>query len=202
MKDVTWSLSAEDYERAEVRGRDIAETSERNRTKGRFGAKDTTKANLAKAVIQDIEACATEICVSQFTGLPWIDGGPGRPDVGDDIDVKHRKRAWWDLILQPNTRDKINTHLDWRYVLVTGEKGLYLIRGWIYGYEMDTVPLSDPYNTKRPTHWIKQRDLRHFNIGPDGPRIGVSILGATRYPNLKRFGRLDDIDVRRFCVPA
>jgi hypothetical protein len=77
------------------------------------------------------------------------------PDVGVNIDVKTRPRHDWDLIVRPgDPEDRV-------YVLVTGRKLDFQVRGWVYGHEVAALGWWGAKDGERaPCWWIGQDRLR------------------------------------------
>lgn len=83
-----------------------------------------------------------EMCVAKHFDKYWSKGNIRDPDVGE-YQVRATKWDTGGLIMSPdhrNPRYDAKLHgkgdaYDDRYYLVTGVSGLYMIRGWIMGYD-------------------------------------------------------------------
>lgn len=105
----------------------------------------------------DIESAASEMAVAKALGLYWIPYAR-RPqeipaDVGDDVQVRRRKKIGYNLLLHPRDPDE---HI---YVLVYGQIPTFTLEGWTRGATGKARPLSDPFNTGRPAFWIPAEEL-------------------------------------------
>ena len=78
----------------------------------------------------------------------------GSADLPDNIDVKTRSKASYDLIVQKGESP------DKRFVLVTIQEQKTLIHGWCYGYEaMQEQYWADPARG-RPAYFVPKEALK------------------------------------------
>lgn len=83
---------------------------------------------------EDVEGAAAEMVVAKALGIYWPAGVDTFhvPDLGRALGVRHTKRPDGRLIVR--TRD---TLLDETLVLVTGQRGKYVIRGGLHVSDVD-----------------------------------------------------------------
>jgi hypothetical protein len=108
----------------------------------------------------DIEGAIGELVFAKHYGLFWAGVGKiGEVDFGKLTDVKATSYDNGRLCLQKDA----NPH--WRYVLVTGDRGKYAIRGWLWGHEaMLPKYLDDPTGKEREAHFAPQEDLHDMDL--------------------------------------
>jgi hypothetical protein len=137
----------------------------------------------------DIEGALAEIAASVALGvkdfIPSIDTFHTEADIPEyDCEVRQTKYDNGKLIVRPGD-DPIKHR---PYVLVTGEHGVYKIRGWMYGFEVMTeehyVKEKDPY------WWAAQQELRPLQSliesrAVSGHEKRVSEAVRTRYREMK-----------------
>lgn len=104
-----------------------------------------------------IEGAMGEMCVAIHLGIYWDKGERGMPDVGND-EVRTSRYMNGVLILHRSDCP------DRRHWLVTGENGVYVVRGWILTRTgQDEKYWGTLRNQKnRPAFLVPQKDL-NFN---------------------------------------
>lgn len=116
-----------------------------------------------------LEGFRAELACALALGLRWNgeDGDLGAPDVGRSIDVKSSKHPGAELWIPrlPTVQDR---PVERRYVLVTGEAGRYVCRGWLPGSEILRPErlrdhTTDPRMRKGGAAWVAtQAELYPF----------------------------------------
>lgn len=109
----------------------------------------------AKDWSDHIESACAEFALAEFLGVSWGGARTIRaPDVGDDLEVKHSVYANAHLLIQ---RDQPN---ETRMVLVTGQLGIYRVRGWLRAGDGKRTELWRDHNgNDRPAFWVPQSEL-------------------------------------------
>jgi hypothetical protein len=100
-----------------------------------------------------------ELAVHLALGIPWTaefeDTFKG-PDLGDDVQVRCRSKHWHQLYV------RVDEPSDHRWVLVTGRSPDFLVRGWLWGWEVKQWPLK-AYGGREPAHFV-EGPLRPFKV--------------------------------------
>lgn len=112
-----------------------------------------------KALEIHLLGAAGEMAVASYLGLKEhlykeTEAKRGSADLPDNIDVKTRSKASYDLIVQKGENP------DKRFVLVTIQEQKTLIHGWCYGYEaMQEQYWADPARG-RPAYFVPKEALK------------------------------------------
>jgi len=112
-----------------------------------------------KALEIHLLGAAGEMAVASYLGLKEhlykeTEAKRGSADLPDNIDVKTRSKASYDLIVQKGESP------DKRFVLVTIQEQKTLIHGWCYGYEaMQEQYWADPARG-RPAYFVPKEALK------------------------------------------
>lgn len=112
-----------------------------------------------KALEIHLLGAAGEMAVASYLGLKEhlykeTEAKRGSADLPDNIDVKTRSKASYDLIVQRGESP------DKRFVLVTIQEQKTLIHGWCYGYEaMQEQYWADPARG-RPAYFVPKEALK------------------------------------------
>jgi len=119
------------------------------------GRRDRRGADPHNGWTLSIEGAMAEYAVAKAFDRHWQGkGNLGDADVSRVIEVRRCIYPYGDLRLHPED------HRDRPYVLVTGERGAYTIRGWIRGGDgMKERYWGSPYAENRPAYWVPQTDL-------------------------------------------
>jgi hypothetical protein len=103
-----------------------------------------------------IEGVLAELALAKYQNVYWsltTFARRGDGDVGKD-EVRQTGRDSGRLIMHPEDLD------DRKYWLVTGNMGVYMIRGWLYGREGKQEHWwGDPAKTRRPAYFVPQEEL-------------------------------------------
>jgi hypothetical protein len=102
----------------------------------------------------DIEGACGEYAVAKVTGLVWTGATSRLCDVGDNVEVRTRSRAEYDLIVHPADAD------DRFFVLVTGTAPSYTIRGFLRGLEAKVPAYWQDPAGGRPAFFVPAGALR------------------------------------------
>ena len=113
----------------------------------------------------EVESSCAELAVSKALGVYWSGlAGQGARDV-TGCEVRHTERDQGRLILHPSDPDDVP------FVLVTGSRGDYVIRGWIYGAEgKQDMWWDDPTGKGRPAFFVPQHALNEWKNDDDDRR--------------------------------
>lgn len=99
-----------------------------------------------------------EMAVAKWLNVFWS-GKLGILTPGDvgDFEVRTRALHWHDLIIYEKDLPES------KYILVTGHKFVYTIRGWLYGHEGQKKEYWKDPGTGRENFFIPQEKLRDIN---------------------------------------
>ena len=113
----------------------------------------------------EIESSCAELAVCKALGVYWSGlAGPGARDV-TGCEVRHTELDHGRLILHPSDPDDVP------FVLVTGKRGDYELRGWIYGIDgKKDMYWDDPTRKGRPAFFVPQADLNKWELSDDDRR--------------------------------
>lgn len=113
----------------------------------RLGLKDCQHySGQSHALGPEIETCMAELSVARGLGLPWpatVNHFQG-PDLPPDIEIRHTPVPMGRLIFRPED-DKDGTLR--RFILVTGQDGVYVVVGWDYSYNIALPEFLDNPNS-------------------------------------------------------
>jgi hypothetical protein len=104
---------------------------------------------------REIEGALAEFAFAKLMDIHWDGkiGVVGKGDVGS-WEVRHTHNQDGHLLLQPGDLNHAS------FVLLTGQAGLYTVRGWIMGRDGKLKEYwADKANTGRPCFWVPQSDL-------------------------------------------
>lgn len=104
---------------------------------------------------EHIEGACGEIAVAKALGVYW--SAHVNNFSGDDlpgIQIRTRRRQDWDLIVRPQDDDNA------RWVLVTGECPIYVVRGWIRGMDAKRNEWLSNHAGRPPAFFVPQSALR------------------------------------------
>ena len=108
----------------------------------------------------DMEAACAELAVAVYLGVEWQ--AQTDPDKGGDvlnIEVRHSLYHSAHLIIYEDDFPHCP------FVLVTGEKGQYVLRGWIMGCDaMHPRYQNNPKARNPEDYWVPQSDLEPMEI--------------------------------------
>jgi hypothetical protein len=107
----------------------------------------------------DIEGALAEYALSLFLDVSWNGQGKyyGAPDIGNvaGVDVRSTQHENGRLIIHEANDDN---RVFW---LLTGFRGLYVVRGWIWGWEGKSQQYwTDPTGKNRAAYFVPQSALR------------------------------------------
>lgn len=104
----------------------------------------------------EIEGALAEMALAKSQGLYW--SGQGGQNALDVLGYEVRQTSYDNghLILHPDDADDV------RYVLITGQLGSYMIRGWLYGREGKQEKYWSNKFTREWAFAIPQGDLWEF----------------------------------------
>jgi hypothetical protein len=113
----------------------------------------------------EVESSCAELAVCKALGVYWSGlEGPGARDV-KGCEVRHTERDHGRLILHPSDPDDVP------FVLVTGRRGSYDLRGWIYGIDgKKDIYWDDPTRKGRPAFFVPQHALNEWELSDDDRR--------------------------------
>ena len=77
----------------------------------------------------EIEGACGELAVAKFTGRTWLGVGIMRGDDVPGLQVRTTRHATGRLLVRHDDDDAAT------FVLVTGRTPVFVIRGWLYGWE-------------------------------------------------------------------
>lgn len=111
-----------------------------------------------------IAGCVGELAVAKVIGVTWTGSVDTfkAPDLGGDIQVRHRTNPLWDLIVRSVDKDQE------RFVLSRGmPPGLIEVAGWIRGIDAKREEfLKDWGNYGKPSYFVpayKLNDMETIN---------------------------------------
>lgn len=122
----------------------------------------------AKGEAIHIGGASAELAVAKWSGLPWsgrlMEGDTfdryrqaGRADVGEDIQVRARRKHWYGLIVYKKSTDLPNH----RFVLACMHRFPPVVEliGWMWGIEAKK-PQYWRDDVPRPNYFVPAKDLR------------------------------------------
>lgn len=112
-----------------------------------------------------IEGALAEMAFAKLMNLYW-DGKINQLTKGDvgKWEVRQTKHLDGSLRIEPSDKDHAP------YVLLTGQSGVYFVRGWILGHEGKLHEYwKDMAGQGRPCFWVPPSDLRPIETHEDYP---------------------------------
>ena len=117
----------------------------------------------------DIEGALAEMAFAKLLNVHW-DGKIGKIEKGDvgHWEIRQTKMPDGHLLIYPSDLN------DASYVLMTGQKGVYEVRGWILGREGKQHKYWRADVTGyRPCFWVPQSDLRSIETHHNFPNSSL-----------------------------
>lgn len=104
----------------------------------------------------EIEGALAEMAVAKWQGVYW--SGQEGQNARDVLGYEVRQTSYDNghLLLHPDDPD------DARYILITGQLGSYVIRGWIDGRDGKQQKFWNSNYTREPAFAVPQSDLWEF----------------------------------------
>lgn len=109
-----------------------------------------------EAYIVHLWGCMGEMAFCKWSGQPWkagVNKFKKEADVGNDLEIRHRSKDEWDLIIRPGD-DPAK-----RYVLTTGEGPEIHIHGWILGKDGMKDEFKATHGGHKAAFFVPQRSL-------------------------------------------
>ena len=128
-----------------------------------FAIKSNLRNEQSNVWQNDIEGALAEMAFAKLLNVHW-DGKIGKIEKGDvgHWEIRQTKMPDGHLLIYPSDSN------DASYVLMTGQKGVYEVRGWILGREGKQHKYWRADVTGyRPCFWVPQADLRPVQTHDD-----------------------------------
>lgn len=149
----TVTLSADDWRFALDLARDRAVESLRQDRRDRLFEKSWVDAHavhiwgaIGEVAFAKFMGVYPEFSVKRFSGMVG--------DVLGDVEVRHRSKTYYDLIVRPNDSD------DSRYVLTLGSPPEITVVGWCYGHEAKQDAYRNDHGGHGAAFFVPQSSLR------------------------------------------
>lgn len=116
--------------------------------------------------------CMGELAYCKWSGQPWkagVNKFKKEADVGKDIEVRHRSKDDWDLIIRPGDDPEK------KYVLTTGEGPDIHIHGWILGKDGMKDEFRATHGGHKAAFFVPQgalHPIESFREGVAQPPVG------------------------------